>query len=109
MIVPPEGEGLLVGAMDVVVPWFVPCLRGVAGRRREAVVEDYGAAGVFFVHGFEDLEDCRIVEVGADLVLQCVLDDGKMRTVGFDHLDALDEHEALGELVGFGLQKLRRV
>ena len=26
-----------------------------------------------------------------------------MRAVGFDHLDALDEHEALGELVGFGL------
>ena len=104
VIVPPEGEGLLVGAVNRIVPGFVPCLRGVAGWRREAVVEDYGAAGVFFVHGFEDFEDCGVVEVGADFVLQRVLDDRRVRAVGFDHLDALDEHEALGELVGFGLR-----
>ncbi len=39
-----------------------------------------------------------------DLVLQRVLNDRRMRAVGFDHLDALDEHEALGELVGIGLR-----
>ena len=33
-----------------------------------------------------------------------VLDDARVRAVGFDHLDAFDEHEALGELVGFGLR-----
>ncbi len=32
------------------------------------------------------------------------MDDAWVRAVGFDHLDAFDEHEALGELVGFGLR-----
>src|SRR5258705_5806557 len=109
MVVPPEGEGLLVGAVEVAglafrVPGFVPGLCGIAGWGREAVVEDYGAAGVCFVHGFEDIEDSGVVEVSTDLVLQSVLDDRRVRAVGFDHLDALDEQEALGEFVGFGLR-----
>ncbi len=103
MVVPPEGEGFLVRAMDVVIPGLVPGLRGVAGRGREAVVEDYSTAGVFLVHGFEDFEDCGIVEVGADFVLQGVLDDRRVRAVGFDHLDAFNLHKLLGELVAFGL------
>ena len=54
------------------------------------------------MHGFEDSKTVGVVEVRADLVLEAVLDNARVRAVGFDHLDALDEHEALGELVGFG-------
>ena len=53
------------------------------------------------MHGFEDGEGVGVFEVGADFVLQAVDDDGGVRAVGFDHLDAFDEHEALRELVGF--------
>src|SRR5258708_17481342 len=109
MVVTTEGVGVLVGAvvgagLALRGPGFVPGLWGSAGRGREAVVEDDGAAGVCFVHGFEDIEDSGVVEVGADLVLQSVLDDRRVRAVGFDHLDALDEQEALGEFVGYGLR-----
>ena len=54
------------------------------------------------MHGFEDGERVGVLEVGAELVLEAVLDDGGMRAEGFHHLDALDEHIALRELVGFG-------
>ncbi len=58
--------------------------------------------GVFGAHGCEDGDGVGVSEVGADLVLEAVLDDGGVRAEGLDHLDALDEHEALGELVGGG-------
>ena len=53
------------------------------------------------MHGFEDGERVGVLEVGADLVLQAVLDDGGVRAEGFHHLDAFDEHVALREFVGF--------
>jgi hypothetical protein len=52
------------------------------------------------VHGLRGWRGGGVLEVGADLVLQAVLDDGGVRAVGLHHLDALDEHEALRELVG---------
>ncbi len=54
------------------------------------------------MHGLEDGECGGIVEVGAELVLQAVLEDGGVRAEGFHHLDALGEHVALREFVGFG-------
>ena len=89
--------------LQVVIPGLVPGLCGGARRSDEAVVEHDAARGVFVVHGLEDGEGVGILEVGAELVLQAVLDDGGVRAEGFHHLDALDEHIALRELVGFGL------
>ncbi len=100
MLIPPAAPLLLVAAVELVVPGLVPGLRGAAGRGYEAVVEDDAAAGVFGAHGGEDGDGVGVAEVGADLVLEAVLDDGGMRAEGFDHLDALDEHVALREFVG---------
>ena len=68
----PNGLRRRSGGCLLSVPWFVPGLCGVARRGDEAVVEDDAAAGVFFVHGFEDGEGVGVFEVGADFVLQAV-------------------------------------
>ena len=100
VLIPPVAPFFFVGAMELVVPGLEPGLRGVARRCDEAVVEDDAAGGVFGVHGFEDGDGVGVFEVGADFVLQAVDDDAGVRAVGLHHLDAFDEHEALGELVG---------
>ena len=56
------------------------------------------------MHGGEDGDGVGVFEVGADFVLQAVDDDAGVGAVGLHHLDAFDEHEALGELVGVGLR-----
>jgi hypothetical protein len=48
---------------------------GLAWEGYEAVVEDDAAAGVFDAHGGEDGKSVGVFEVGADLVLQRVLDE----------------------------------
>jgi len=75
MLIPPAAPLLLVGAVQLWIVRLKPGLRGLARRRDEAVVGGRCSGWVFGAHGFEDGDGVGIVEVGADLVLQAVLDD----------------------------------
>ncbi len=54
VLIPPVAPFFFVAAVELFIPWFEPCLRGLARRGDEAVVEDDAAGGVFGAHGGED-------------------------------------------------------
>ena len=100
VLIPPVAPLLLVAAMELRVPRFVPCLCGTAWWRDEAVVEDDAAAGVFCRAWLRGWRGCRGFSGPRPARSAGSSDDAGVRAVGFDHLDALGEHEALGEFVG---------
>ena len=88
---PPIAPGLLVAAVHLVVVGLEPRLGGVA--RHKAIVENHRAGGVLLVHKPQDTQRVRILEVGANLILQCVLDERWMAAKSSHHGRAFGHHK----------------
>ena len=104
VIVPPAAPLFLVGAVELSFQGSYQACAAERGGGEKPSLRAMVRLGSSLRMAARMAKCVGVAEVGADLVLERVLDERGVGAEGSDHGDALGDHEALGEPVGFGLR-----